>query len=325
MICFGLLLQRSAKSCRRRSGIDSGKPKVASRDLQGASVIMLPPAIRSWRACGLLPRRRTAGTFFQRRFSGAIVASQRQLGAEPFWIDIELRQCRDAKQRHGMRRIENAQHRHRVAQLGRIEQVGAFDPNGNAARGEARPQSSRDDSGCDTAPPIWLSQVPGRSRRIAWIVSAMKVGFLLQAVAERWPARLARMRTSSIAHQARAAKRLPRPASVGSLDAEDFRIALDRLIRAAQDRQRGATVGRHGHALHAIGAEGVQKLIEGAAGGSAKLVDGLVGIADGENVRFLSRQQAGELDLRDVGILKLVDQDEACPPLRALQNRLTAR
>ena len=36
------------------------------------------------------------------------------------------------------------------------------------------------------------------------------------------------------------------------------------------------------------------------------------------------REQAGQLDLRDVGVLELVDEDEARMPLRALQHRLAA-
>ena len=51
------------------------------------------------------------------------------------------------------------------------------------------------------------------------------------------------------------------------------------------------------------GAEGLQKLVEGAASRAAELIDGLVGIADGEDIGFVTGQQAGQLDLRDVGIL----------------------
>ena len=52
-------------------------------------------------------------------------------------------------------------------------------------------------------------------------------------------------------------------------------------------------------------------MIEGVAGGAAELIDGLIGIADGEDVGLLAGEQAGQFDLRDVGVLELVDEDEA--------------
>ena len=73
-------------------------------------------------------------------------------------------------------------------------------------------------------------------------------------------------------------------------DANDLRVALDGLVGAAQDGRRGAPVGRHGDAPHAIFAEGLQELLEGVAGGAAKLVDGLVGIADREDIGVLLRR-----------------------------------
>ena len=47
------------------------------------------------------------------------------------------------------------------------------------------------------------------------------------------------------------------------------------------------------------------------AGCSAKTVDGLIGVSDAEDVAVSSGQQRQNLDLREVGILKFVDQNEA--------------
>ena len=99
-----------------------------------------------------------------------------------------------------------------------------------------------------------------------------------------------RGRPGRIAFPTRAGKRLAWPAAVAGAD--DRRIALDDLVGAAQDGRRGAAIGRHGDALDALRAEGLQELIEGVAGGAAKLVDGLIGIADGEDVGF-ARRPAG--------------------------------
>src|SRR5271157_880849 len=121
---------------------------------------------------------------------------------------------------------------------------------------------------------------------------------------------------------ARAGERLAWPAAVFQFDAADLGIAADGMVGAAQNRRCGAPVFRHGHALHAAGAESFQELVEGAAGGAAKAIDCLVGVADGEDVGVLSSEQFRELDLRDVGVLELVDQDEARAFLRGLQNGL---
>ena len=103
------------------------------------------------------------------------------------------------------------------------------------------------------------------------------------------------------------------------------RIALDRLVGAPQDRRRRTAIRRHGDALHPLGTKGAQELVEGSAGCAAELVDRLIGIADCEDVGFVSGKQAGQLDLRDVGILELVDQDEARPLLCPFEHRLTPR
>ena len=50
---------------------------------------------------------------------------------------------------------------------------------------------------------------------------------------------------------------------------------------------------------------------ESRAGGPAKTVNGLVGIADGEDVPLLAGQVLKDLDLGKVGVLKFVHQNEA--------------
>src|SRR5208337_5121940 len=97
-----------------------------------------------------------------------------------------------------------------------------------------------------------------------------------------------------------AGERLPRPASIWQLLAADFRIAPDSLIGAAQNRRSRAPVFRHGHALDAVRAKGPQKLVEGPAGCAAKTIDRLIGIADGEDVRRIAREQFRKFDLRDI-------------------------
>ena len=50
---------------------------------------------------------------------------------------------------------------------------------------------------------------------------------------------------------------------------------------------------------------------KGGAGRSAETIDGLIGIADREHVPSFSGQLLDDLHLGEIGILKLVDQDEA--------------
>src|ERR1019366_186382 len=52
---------------------------------------------------------------------------------------------------------------------------------------------------------------------------------------------------------------------------------------------------------------------------AAEAVDRLVRIADGKHIGLVSHEQAGQLDLGDVGILKLVDQHETRTLLSARQ------
>ena len=76
-----------------------------------------------------------------------------------------------------------------------------------------------------------------------------------------------------------------------------------------QDRRGGAAILFQSH--HCGTREIVLKKRECRAGGAAKTVDGLVGIADGEDVLGVARQVLENLDLGEVGVLEFVDQDEA--------------
>src|SRR5256885_9954301 len=48
------------------------------------------------------------------------------------------------------------------------------------------------------------------------------------------------------------------------------------------------------------------------------MIDGLIRIADGENVAIGSGQQVSQLDLTEIGILKFVNQQKSRTPLLAL-------
>ena len=49
---------------------------------------------------------------------------------------------------------------------------------------------------------------------------------------------------------------------------------------------------------------------ESSTRGSAKSVNGLVGISDGEDVPFAAGEPGKNLDLGEIGVLEFVDQDE---------------
>ena len=61
-----------------------------------------------------------------------------------------------------------------------------------------------------------------------------------------------------------------------------------------------------------------QKFIKGRTRCAAKLIDRLIGIADGKNVGLVPGQQISQLDLPQIGILKFVNQQEAGAALFAL-------
>ena len=94
-----------------------------------------------------------------------------------------------------------------------------------------------------------------------------------------------------------------------SMLGEYRRILVDQGEGAAQDRRGGAAILFQNYPL-SVGEMTVEK-IEGRAGRAAEAVDRLIGIADGEDVSARSGEARENLNLREVGILKFVGQDEA--------------
>jgi hypothetical protein len=64
-----------------------------------------------------------------------------------------------------------------------------------------------------------------------------------------------------------------------------------------------------------------EKELKASKRGPAKAVDGLVVVADRENVSRLARQQLQQSQLRDVGVLKFVDEDIAIALLQRFPQR----
>src|SRR5579862_7566252 len=60
---------------------------------------------------------------------------------------------------------------------------------------------------------------------------------------------------------------------------------------------------------------------EGCAGSAAEAIDGLIGIADGEDIAFFASESLHDLDLCEVGILKFVKEDKARRPPLVGKNR----
>ena len=56
------------------------------------------------------------------------------------------------------------------------------------------------------------------------------------------------------------------------------------------------------------------KQFEGSARRSAKPVNGLIRVADRENIPFRAGEASENLNLREVGVLKLVGQNKAGAP-----------
>ena len=66
--------------------------------------------------------------------------------------------------------------------------------------------------------------------------------------------------------------------------------------------------------------EAALEFLEGGAGGAAEAEDRLVGIADRKYVALLAREQVRHLDLRHVGVLEFVNQQEARALLFAVKH-----
>ena len=115
-------------------------------------------------------------------------------------------------------------------------------------------------------------------------------------------------------------ERLPLPSlAARQLDAGDLRVARNDRVSGPQDEFRRAPVFRHGDALDALHAKGLEEVVECTRSCAAEAIDCLVGIAHGKHAGLLTRQQASQFNLRDVGILELVDQHKARASSRTFQ------
>ena len=136
----------------------------------------------------------------------------------------------DAEQRHGMSRIENAQHCRGIAQIGCAEQVGALHANGNTTPGQL----------ADYGLAVKMAAIEDGDllqfeRRVVTPHSHDLIGdegsFLLEAVMDNrtYGRRDQQLRLGA---QALTAQRFAPKILV---NADDLRIALNRVIGAAQD------------------------------------------------------------------------------------------
>jgi hypothetical protein len=109
------------------------------------------------------------------------------------------------------------------------------------------------------------------------------------------------------------AGRLQRSAAIGEggglAGAKDGRIFIDDGEGTLQNRGGGATVLAENHqfGLSKMAAEEMKS----GAGRATETVDGLIGITDGKDVGLGAGERRQNFDLREVGVLKFVDQDEA--------------
>src|SRR5438876_5072355 len=95
------------------------------------------------------------------------------------------------------------------------------------------------------------------------------------------------------------------------------RVLRDDLRGDAENIRRGAIVLREGNAerrgifARLPARKTLEEKLKAAEGGAAETVDGLVVIADGENVLTIAGEEFEETELRDVGVLEFVDQNVA--------------
>ena len=66
------------------------------------------------------------------------------------------------------------------------------------------------------------------------------------------------------------------------------------------------------------------KMLEGLAGSATEAVDGLVGVADGEEISLRTGEARKNFDLSEVGVLKFVGENEASAAAGLGQNRFVA-
>jgi hypothetical protein len=148
--------------------------------------------------------------------------------------------------------VKNPQHRHGVANLGGIEEIGALDLHRNAPAAQL----------VGYFPPMPMGAIEhckiavfcaGASPACGFDGVGDKIGILVLLVYDgmNWRG----FREAFLALHSCARERLTGPAAVRQLHAPDFRITSDRLIGAAQDRLCRAPVFGHRHALYALRAE----------------------------------------------------------------------
>src|SRR5207237_2048386 len=87
-----------------------------------------------------------------------------------------------------------------------------------------------------------------------------------------------------------------------------WRILRNEFTRTRQDGGARAAVLRQ--MQHLRSRKAPRELFKRSARRSAEAIDGLVGIADGKNVLLFSREQRRQFDLRDVGVLELIEQQK---------------
>ena len=94
-------------------------------------------------------------------------------------------------------------------------------------------------------------------------------------------------------------------------------VLRDDLCRYAEDIRRRAVILHQRDAefrrvlAFAPAGEAFQEKLEAAERSAAEAVDGLVIVADGHDVSFVAREEFQQAELRDVGVLKFVDEDIA--------------
>src|SRR5215210_5384343 len=96
-------------------------------------------------------------------------------------------------------------------------------------------------------------------------------------------------------------------------------VEPDEPVRRVKDRrERPVVATQHDRSRRPVA---VLELEDVADGGAAKLVDGLIVVADDGDVAMRLREQCDELRLRAIGVLELVDEDVAEAALKLLPNR----
>jgi len=267
-----------------------------------------------WAAAYLGEHRSEFGVFFP---SGG-----EKSGAEFGGIDSELRQRSDAEEGSVVSDVdERAQNGQRVAYLGRFEDVDSADEDWDVAAAELA---------CDRIAMAVLAVEDGRVLPRARFVHAaddvsgaggVKVldgvgdlgGFGGVAGIEREIREFDGVSFFS-GMLARGGERHAHELAGG-----DHRIAVDDLERATENGRERTAVLIERDICNVR--ELILEVIEGSGGRSAKAVDGLIGVANGEDVLFGSGEETGETDLRDVGVLEFVDEDKAGAALLFGENR----